>query len=265
MKQQTKRHIRQWVLFVVVALASLNFGTNTEAQTLNYTYSFILSEKTDNSAIANTSARELFRQVYENRYTWGSQFPGYTAAVELKQGKENYKGRVRVNSDMSVEVSGIDQEEARQAVENSLRMISVHRRQVPFNQVHQNSTFRFGATDKAGSVEIFEQSDKTQAHYKVSQNQIIQVNRLLGNTAVTVDVLDSEKTPEGYLPTRYRSTFHQPQTKEVMGVEESEDTYKKVGNYYLLTRQEIRDFEKGQLTDTAEFEYTDIQLLSGKP
>lgn len=264
MKQQTKCHIKQWVIFGVVALASLNFEAKTEAQTLNHTHSVILSEKTDNFSTANISARELFRQVYENRYTWGSQFPGYTAAVEIKQGKENYKGCVRVNSDLSVEVSGIDKQEARQAVENSVRMISVHRRQVPFYRVHKNSTFRLGATDKTGAVEIFEQGD-TQAHYKVSQGQIIQVNRLLGNTAVTVDVLNSEKTPEGYLPTRYRSTFHQPQTKEVLGVEESEDTYKKIGNYYLLTRQEIRDFEKGQLTDTAEFEYTDIQLLSGKP
>ncbi len=165
---------------------------------------------------------------------------------------------------MSVEVSGIDKEEARQAVENSLRMISVHRRQVPFEQEHKNSTFRLGATDRNGAVEIFEQGDKTQADYKVLQGQLIQVNRLLGDTAVTVDVLDSEKTPEGYLPTRYRTTFHQPQTKEVVGVEESEDIYKKIGNYYLLTREEIRDFEKGQLTNTAEFEYSDIQLLSGK-
>ncbi len=81
MKQQTKCHIRRWVLFVVVALASLNFEAKTEAQKLNHTHSVILSEKTDNSLTPNISARELFRQVYENRYTWGSQFPGYTAAV----------------------------------------------------------------------------------------------------------------------------------------------------------------------------------------
>lgn len=173
----------------------------------HHTHSVILSETTDNSATPNISARELFRKIYENRYTWGSQFPGYTAAVELKQGKENYKGRVRVNSDMTVEVRGIDKQEARQAVENSLRMISVHRRRVPFDQAHKNSTFRLGATDRTGVVEIFAQGENTQAHYKVSQGQLIQINRLLGNSAVTVDVLDSEKTPEGYFPTRYLYNF----------------------------------------------------------
>ena len=29
-----------------------------------------------------------FRAAYENRYTWDSDFPGYTTKLELKQGDE---------------------------------------------------------------------------------------------------------------------------------------------------------------------------------
>lgn len=60
------------------------------------------------------------------------QFPGYTAAVEFKQDKENYRGHVRINPDLSVEVTGIDNEDARQTVENQVRMLVVHRQRVPF-------------------------------------------------------------------------------------------------------------------------------------
>lgn len=35
---------------------------------------------------AQTQARDLFRAAYENRYTWDSDFPGYVADVELRQG-----------------------------------------------------------------------------------------------------------------------------------------------------------------------------------
>ena len=78
-------------------------------------------------------------------------------------------------------------------------MIDIHRRRVPFEVAHKNSTFQLGATDRTGAIEIFEQQgDKTEAHYKLFKQQLMQVNHLLGQTAVTVDVLDSEVTPEGY-------------------------------------------------------------------
>jgi len=41
--------------------------------------------------IEQTSASELFRAAYENRYTWDENFPGYSADVQL-QGHEVYTG-----------------------------------------------------------------------------------------------------------------------------------------------------------------------------
>jgi len=208
------------------------------------------------------SALELFRQAYENRYTWGPQFPGYTATVELKQGKEDYKGHIRLNPDMSVEVTGIDKEDARQTVENQLRMIIIHRRRVPFEVAHKNSTFRLGTTHGTDAVEIFErQGDQKESRYQLSHQQLVQVNRLLGQTAVTVNTHASEVTPEGYLATRYRTIFRQPQTQQVLGEEELRDTYKKIDGYYVLKHQVIHDFEQGQRT-TTELNFADIQLLS---
>jgi len=243
----------------MIALASLSLQPPATAQSLPQ----FVSQRTDNSATTIISAREIFRKAYDNRYTWGPEFPGYTAAVELKHGKESYRGQIRVNPDMSVEVTGIDNQDARQTIMNQLRMLIIHRQRVPFEVAHKNSTFQLGSTDKTGAVEIFEQADKTESHYKVLQEKLLQVNRLLGKTAVTVDTLDSLVTPKGYLATHYRSTFLEPQTKQVVGVEESSDSYKKIGGYYLPTRQTIRDFQQGKLTETAEFNYTDIRLLSG--
>lgn len=141
-------------------------------------------------------------------------------------------------------------------------MIAVHRRRVPFEVAHKNSSFKFGATEKTGAVEVFQQGNKTEAHYKLFREQIMQVNRILGPHAVTVDTLDTAATPEGYLATRYRTIISNPQTKEVIGEMESEDTYKKIGSYYVLTRQVIQTFEQAGRT-TTEFNFTDIQTLSG--
>ena len=263
MKQQLKRQIRWWGLSLIVVLASLNLGTQTNAQTLHFTDVVLLSETNTNSLAPKSSAHELLRSAYEKRYTWSSQFPGYTAAVEVKQGKEDYRGHIRVNSDLSVEVTGIDTKDARETVENQLRMLIVHRRRIPFDVAHKNSTFKLGTTDKTGAVEIIEQGDKAEASYKVFNQQVIQVNRLIGPHSFIVDTLDFKVTPEGYMSTRYRTTLLQPQTKQVLGEEVSEDTYTKIGEYYLPTRQVIQHSEGGKQY-RAEFNFTDIQLLSGQ-
>lgn len=254
------KYLLKWCLCIIIFLANLNLGTQAIAQPLHYTNVVLLSENTLHSLTPTISASELFRQAYENRYTWGPQFPGYTAVVELKQGKEDYKGHISLNPDMSVEVTGIDSENARQTVENQLRMLIIHRRRVPFEVAHKNSTFQLGITDETGAVEIFEIEDQKESHYKVFDQQLMQVNRLLGHTAVTVDTLSSEVTPQGYLVTRHRTTFRQPQTHQVLGEAESSDIYTKIGGYYVLKSQVIHDLEQNQRT-TTELNFTDIQLF----
>jgi hypothetical protein len=245
---------------LIVILASLEWVMPTTAQAVDLTDSILISEKTD-SLTSAISARNLFRSAYQNRYTWNSQFPGYTATVEIREGKDNYQGRIRLKPDLSVEVTGIDDQNARQAVENQLAMIAIHRRQVPFEVAHKNSTFKLGATDRTGAVEIFQQAENTKANFKVLRQQILQVNRNLGSHFVTVDTLDTELTPEGYLATHYRTIFRNPQDNQVAGEMESKDTYKKIGGYYVLTRQIINMSEQGKQT-TTELNFSDITPLS---
>ncbi len=258
--QQLKCRILSWGLSLILAIAS-NIMTLSNVAHANTQAN--VSQSIKNTSLTETStgsARELFRAAYENRYTWNKQFPGYTAAVELQQGKEDYRGYIRVNPDLSVGVTGIDKEDAHQTVDSQLRMIITHRQRVPFEVAHKNQTYKTGATNRTGAVEIFEKGDTTDSHYKVFHQQLTQVNRTLGQTA-TVNLLDSLVTPEGYLATRYRTVFRQPQTAQVLGEEESEDTYQKIGSYYLLTRQIIHDFEPGKRT-TTKIDFTNIQLLS---
>lgn len=245
-----------------MALVSLNLGHHTSAQPLHLTNIVQLPETTTDSATSNASAQEIFRRSYENRYTWGSQFPGYTAVVEVIQGKKNHRGRIQVNPDLSVEVSGIDNEEARKKVEYRLRMLNIHRQSIPFETAHQNSTFTFGTKDKNGSVEIIEKG-KTNASYKILNQRVIQVNRSIGPHAFTVDTLDFQVTPEGYIATRYRATAFQPQTKQILGEEVSEDSYTKIGNYYLPNRQAVQTTEAGEQYKV-ELNFTNFQLLAGR-
>lgn len=257
MKEQLK-HQKKWQSLFTIGSITICLVLTQHSKFLNYS-NVVLAQSTSNSSI---DAAKIFRDAYENRYTWDKHFPGYTAVIEVSLGKENYKGNLTINSDLSVKVAGIDNQEARTLVENQLRMIVVHRRRVPFEVEHKNSTFQLGKTDKNGAVEIVEHGEKTDAYYKVFDNELKQVNRVLGNTAVTVDVLASEKTPSGYLATRYRTIFHQTEHSQALGEEDERDTYNKIGGYYLLSKAALRDvdFKQNQRT-TAILNFTDIHLL----
>lgn len=251
-----------FILTVIFTLASLSLEVRAARILSNTANSHLLAQENTNSRSPETSANDLFRKVYNNRYTWNNDFPGYTAVVEFKQGKNNYKGYVRVEPDLNVEVTGINDKDAIQAVKNQLLMLTIHRRNTPFEVTHKNKTFGFApnAETKNGIVEIIEKGGKTPARYQLANNQIIQVQRQLGSYNVVVKTLDTDITPEGYISTQYQSTFYDAKTNQLVGEEISTDTYKKVDNYYLPIGKTIEHNENGNRFKS-EFNFTEVKLM----
>lgn len=207
-----------------------------------------------------TSARDLFRAAYEHRYTWDSNFPGYSADIELKQGDEVYAGQVAIKPDMSVSVSGIADEEVQQSVYTQLRDIVTHRKRSSFEQSHGKNSFTLGSADGSGAVEILVQGDSMGSNYKIRGREICQVSRVMGRMAFVIDTHESLETPQGYLASRYDAIFRNPQSGEIIRELEFEDTFEQIGDYYVMTKQIVRSTEKGQLT-TTEFNYSNVKLL----
>lgn len=205
-------------------------------------------------------ARDLFRAAYEHRYTWDANFPGYSADIELKQGDEVYSGHGCIKGDMTVEVSGIADEEVQQSVYTQLRDIVTHRKGSNFEKSHGNNNFTAGESDGDGNLEILVQGDSMGSNYKIKNLNITQVSRVMGRMAFVIDTYDYLETPKGSLATRYDAVFRNPQTGEIIKELEFEDSFEKVGDYYLMTKQVIRAQEKGQAT-TTEFNFLNIKLL----
>ena len=206
------------------------------------------------------SARELFRTAYENRYTWDENFPGYSADVQLTQGDEVYKGKTRINRDLSVEVTGIEDEKVQESVYTQLRDIVTHRKRSQFEQSHGKNEFSLGKHDESGAVEILVKGDAMGSNYKVRGTEICQVSRVMGRMAFVIDTHDSLDTGEGYVATRYDAVFRNPQTNEVTKVLKFQESYEKVGDYYVMTKQIVEDYHQ-QDRITTEFNFSNIKLL----
>jgi hypothetical protein len=207
-----------------------------------------------------TSARELFRSAYENRYTWDEHFPGYSADVEIKQGDEVYKGKVRINGDLTVEITGIEDEKVYESVYNQMRDIVTHRKRSQFEKAHGKNEFSLGEADTTGAVEILVKGDAMGSNYKVRGTEICQVSRVMGPMAFTINTNESLDTGEGYVSTGYNAIFRDAKTGNLKAKREFEETYEKVGNYYVMTRQVVHAID-GDQRITTEFNFSNIKLL----
>lgn len=206
------------------------------------------------------SAREFFQAAYENRYTWDNHFPGYTADVELKQGEEVYTGKIRINRDMSVEVTEIEDEQVQESIYTQLRDIITHRKRATFEQAHGKHDFTLGELDATGAVEIKVSGDAMGSNYKVRGKEICQVSRVMGRMGFVIDTYETLDTGAGYLATRYDAIFRNPQTGELIRELKFEDSFKKIGDYYIPTQQVLHSSEQGEQI-TTQFNFSNVKLL----
>lgn len=209
--------------------------------------------------VPNT-ARELFQTAYESRYTWDKNFPGYSADVQVMQGAEVYTGHIRINHDMSLEVTGVTDPQVEEGIYTQLQDIVTHRQRTPFEESHGKHEFVFGESDNTDAVEILVKGDSMDSNYKIRDRQVCQVRRVMGRMNFVIDTYESLDTGEGYIPTRYDATFRNVQTNQVTSILKFEDTYEKIGNYYIMTKQIVQEVIDGEKT-TTEFNYSNIKLI----
>lgn len=210
------------------------------------------------------TAQELFRAAYENRYTWDQSFPGYTADITLTYGEQQIQGRAQVNADLTAEVFDVEDEAAKKLIHGQLWEIAVHRVRRSFEETHGKNTFAYGETDPSGAVEIIMGGKSEGDRYKVRDNEVCLVHRHIHGVVVTINTFSTQDTGEGYLSHTYDSVYHDPKTGEQKGGKsEFEDTYEKVGNYFILNRRVIRT-DAGDKTATQDFVFSNITLLEPK-
>ncbi|AFY35304.1 DUF3386 domain-containing protein [Calothrix sp. PCC 7507] len=207
-----------------------------------------------------TTASVLFQTAYEGRYTWDTNFPGYSANVQLVQGTDVYTGKISINRDLSVEVVGIANEEVQEGIYIQLQDVVIHRQHSSFEESYGKCEFTLGETDETGAVEIIVKSDSGDSHYKIRGGEIYQVSRAIARNAFVIDTHENFHTGAGYIALRYDAVFRNAKTDEVTSVLKFEDTYEKFGDYYLLTKQVVHEFQDGDRS-TTEFSYSNIKLL----
>ncbi len=207
------------------------------------------------------TAQDAFRAAYENRYTWDQDFPGFTADVTFTNGDDSYSGQVTIKSDMSFEVTGIEDETAQKEIEGQLWEITVHRVRRTFEESHGKNSFEFGEKEADGSQEIKVTGASMGNSYKIKNDTVTFVNRKIRNVIVNINTFETLDTDEGYLSLGYDSVYFDAETKEPKGgTTFFRDSFEKIDGYYVLTEREITSKENNEVVGKKVFTFSNVKF-----
>ena len=206
------------------------------------------------------TAENLFRSAYENRYTWDSDFPGYTCDITLKSKEGTFTAQAKIGADLKFEISGIENETVKKAMEQQLWEITIHRVNHSFEKSHGDNTFTFGEKDENGAVEILVGGASEGNRYKVKDNNVCFVYRRMGKGIVAINTFGLLNTDHGYLSTGYDSVYLDAETLQPRGAKTIfNDTFEDVNGYYVLTNRKITTEENGEPV-TTEYQFSNVVL-----
>lgn len=150
---------------------------------------------------ADVDPAKTLTEAREHRYTWGSDFTGFSAAVAVQQNEVRANGTIRVDKEgkVQLELSG-GNEQLRSDAERQLRSLVQH---------HLSRSSRHGSGNESPSARFLDQDghaagrliqvegDRHSSTYRVKDGVLRVVNRDMGDRKMTITVLDTMATDAG--------------------------------------------------------------------
>lgn len=179
-------------------------------------------------------AADLLHAVHQMRETWDERFPGFFAQIRVEQDGRSAEGTVRVSASGEVEVK-LSDSQLQAAAESLVRSIVAHRRPVA-----PNYTPTFAPADPHPQGRAILLNDQNESLYRIANGQIRQVNRTMGDSRFTIDILRNTLVEGGrYLPAAFTVTYREGKTGKLQRVQSVADRYERVGQYYLPAERRV--------------------------
>ena len=159
-----------------------------------------------------SDATLIFKEAYENRYSWPPEFNGYNGSVIYQHSDKLVQGFFRINKDLKHVVIGINDNEIQQSIESQLMELSIHRIRRTFEKTHGQNTFSIGEENSFG-IEILVGGKSKGDSYYVKDKIITRVNRNIHDSLIKIKTDSVLDTNQGYLSETYSSEFFDPTTK----------------------------------------------------
>jgi hypothetical protein len=198
----------------------------------------------DEKPKADPAASKLLAEARDARATW-DHFPGFTADVAVNIDGRLHKGKVTVDKDGSVTLTGPEDKEALAFAKRMLGSVAGHR--MPASEP-LDTPCAFPADDAhhplGRMVRVL--NDEYHSSYRIRDKQIMVVNRVMKDQRFTITVLENTANAEGkFLPASFVVNYWNAATGELVKTDANVQTWKRVGKFDLPVEARVITAAKG--------------------
>ena len=150
------------------------------------------------------NCKEIFKEAYDNRYTWPDPFNGYSGKCIFLNNEKATEGEFILDSNFKPEIINISDDEIVKRISSQLFEVAIHRVKRQFTEVHKNNNFKFlGESEKGMSIEVLGKNEGDK--YTFKDKKINMVFRKIHGVIIEIFVQEFIETGNGYLSKKYSS------------------------------------------------------------
>ena len=209
------------------------------------------------------NCKEIFREAYENRYTWKKEFNGYKGKCIFFINNDIHEGEFLLDKNFKPNIQNIDDKKIVKGIASNLFEVCIHRVKREFQSVHSENNFNFIKSSESG-IEMKVSGKNKGDKYRVKNDCINMVYRKIHGTIIEIFVGEFFDTGTGYLSKKYSSQQIDPDTLKAKSPKlEYEDEFINIGqgDYWILNSRTINYLNQNQEEEIQKFIFEDLTLL----
>ena len=150
------------------------------------------------------NCKEIFKEAYNNRYTWPNKFNGYNGKCIFVENEKTVEGEFILDSKFKPKIINISDNNIVKGISSQLFEVAIHRVKREFSEVHKNNNFKFiEELDKGIKIEVLGKNEGDK--YIVKDKKINMVFRKIHGIIIEIFVQEFIDTGYGFLSKKYSS------------------------------------------------------------
>ena len=209
------------------------------------------------------NCKEIFKEAYNNRYTWPHPFKGYQGKCIFIENEKSLEGEFILDSNFKPKIINISDKDIIKRISSQLFEVAIHRVKREFNDVHKNNNFKFlGESENGISIEVLGKNEGDK--YIVKDKKINMVFRKIHGVIIEIFVQEFIDTGDGFLSKKYSSQQLEIETltpkSEIL---EYEDSFVNLGinNIWVLESRIIKFLDDRNKENKINYIFKELALI----
>ena len=209
---------------------------------------FINSSNFSNMTSSEFNCKEIFKEAFNNRYTWPNKFDGYSGKCIFVENEKSIEGEFILDSNFKPKIINISDKNIVKQISSQLFEVAIHRVKREFSEIHKNNNFKFLEQSYEG-IRIGVSGKNEGDKYIVKDKKINMVFRKIHGIIIEIFVQEFIDTGDGYLSKKYSSQQLDCETLTPKSkILEYEDNFVDLGinNIWVLESRIIKFFDNNK-------------------